>query len=127
LSGEDLLLPKIPKTAGTPSVSLRPEAAVDQVHSVPTSRQKEEMFVLKKIDHLQESKGIIHASKGGVIVSQRIFKLHGFFGESSLRSFFPREQNSSFQEEHLELIVMQAAILDFAEINKANRKTTCST
>ena len=53
---------------------------MDQVNSVPTSRQKEEIRVLKKIDHLQESERIVDESERGVTTtSQRVLELHGFF------------------------------------------------
>jgi hypothetical protein len=101
------------------------EAAVDQVHSVPTSGQEEEVSVLKEINHLQESQRVVHKSKR-MVASQQVLELHGLFEESlrslpaneefsnfmgSLRNpfvpfFFERWKKSSFQEAHLELTIM---------------------
>jgi hypothetical protein len=74
LKGDDLLLPKIPKTE-------------DEVHSVTTGRQQEEVLVLKEVDHIRERGRVVHESEGVAGTSQRALELHGFF-EESLRSFF---------------------------------------
>ena len=90
LEGEDLLaLPRIPTTRRS-SYGMQGglEAVVDQVNSVPTSRQKEEICVLKKIDQLRKSRRIVDESER-VVAKQQVLELHGFF-EESLRSFFPR-------------------------------------
>ena len=43
---------------------------MDKVHLIPTSEQKEEIFIFKKIDDLQESKRIlVHKSKEGVALA----------------------------------------------------------
>jgi hypothetical protein len=101
------------------------EAAVVQVHPVPTSGQEEEAFVLKEIDPFQESGRVKR-----IVASQRVLELHGLF-EESLRSFFLERWNS-FQEACLELRIMQSAIgfykdqqmigndaLDIAEVKSA--------